>query len=723
MLENIRNTISRQDQINQAREEITSKQPSFKGRSNPVDNTPATDTYQGQPVPKESSPLRSAAFVLPTWYGLNKSADLFNKSCGGKYEKSLMGRLGRFGDYLAGATLFNNRITRKISSGWSSFKTKAQAFIDKHPMLSAMQKTPTEPENQMPKSFMESQTECDIKEATAELEDFIQKTPKSLKESGATKAEIDALKQKYGTNIFGKIKNERAAIQEFQLRKLGGDNLAQRIISKESRVPDIIRRYEARIAAMSPTDPARTKALERLGRLNEMAGDYRGFKLKDLKIKTLGLGGGVLETIKSNPLAHGATVEAALDKAATAAPKLSRHANKLKALRIPTTKLGKLLPKLSKLGMRGMTFGGGILNTAFIAFPLATSIKNAVDAPKDKKTGTLAQGVMDAMSWVISMPLALLGMHGINGLKNTGLSKSQYKLFKDELKAFNLKTKSGGFATLAEWSAEKARISALKTVSGPQSKFTKFMKGIGEFLSVGLEQFKPFKESTEGLTGAAKRAAKSGNIKRAMPNFLKNCLGYPLRFALYMFAFAPVVDKVLSWGTKALFGEAYEPDKIREEMEKAAQERAQLYPGPKIVPNQEAVKGLENVDINSLSNNNLIKQKVLGVKPDAPQPQPQNQGFNAAPVTMVKGEPFMPPTFPQQNNTPANPQQAQNSGSNDTIPRSYVPSVNLNAPLPYNDPMNDPNNPKNYKAAEEILNRSDKLMKDLDKYISNGYKN
>ena len=57
-----------------------------------------------------------------------------------------------------------------------------------------------------------------------------------------------------------KIKNEKAAVQEFQLRKLGGDKLADRILAKEQRIPQVIQWYENRIAGISDI-PSRKKLL------------------------------------------------------------------------------------------------------------------------------------------------------------------------------------------------------------------------------------------------------------------------------------------------------------------------------------------------------------------------------------------------------------------------------------------------------------------------------
>ena len=104
MLEDLNTNITSQANISpKGNNEVHSNnRVSFKGNPNAVDHTPTADTYQTQPV-KEDSMLRTAAFILPTWYGLNKGTDLFNKACGGEYEKSLMGRLGRLGDKVAGS--------------------------------------------------------------------------------------------------------------------------------------------------------------------------------------------------------------------------------------------------------------------------------------------------------------------------------------------------------------------------------------------------------------------------------------------------------------------------------------------------------------------------------------------------------------------------------------------------------------------------------------------
>jgi len=140
MFEEINNNITSNTNIT-PQKEVKNAKVAFKGNPNAVDTTPVADTYQQtqsaqqqsvQPAPQKApndSMLRSTAYMIPTWYALNKGTDLFNKGCGGEYEKSIVGRLGKFGDYLSGTKLVDNKVVKGMGSTWTSFKTKAQAYI------------------------------------------------------------------------------------------------------------------------------------------------------------------------------------------------------------------------------------------------------------------------------------------------------------------------------------------------------------------------------------------------------------------------------------------------------------------------------------------------------------------------------------------------------------------------------------------------------------------
>ena len=175
----------------------TSKGLSFKGGYNNVDTTPQQDTYQPvPPMPKDIPAVPGkAACIIPAWAGIYGLSKLFDKSCGGEYNKSLMGKLGKLGDNISGWKIFNNPTFDRMKAYSAGVKSNIQSYIDKSPILSAFQKTPTEPENKLVKGFVEKTSTVELNEASGKLIEFVEKTPKSLKQAGATKEEIKALEK------------------------------------------------------------------------------------------------------------------------------------------------------------------------------------------------------------------------------------------------------------------------------------------------------------------------------------------------------------------------------------------------------------------------------------------------------------------------------------------------------------------------------------------------
>lgn len=736
MIEDLRyNSNNNQISLNGANKNQQSNvRQSFKGNPNAVDKTPTADTYQPHlsPVPDEEkpeSPLTKAAYLLPTWYALNKGTQLFDKACGGEYEKSLVGRLGSFGDRISDTKLVKNGFVDSLKTHTSSIKKNIQNYVDKHPMLSAMDKTPTKPENGMAKTFMETQSEYDAKEAFGKIDELIKDGPKSLKEAGATKDEINALKQKFGTNLFGGLKNKEAALQEYQLTKLGDANILTRISSREAALDKQLVKLQNQLKALPKGDAMKDVLKARIDSVKSLKAGYRENILNSLKLEKLGLNRASFEALKVEPGANPALVEKVLEKGKEFFPKLSEHYNKLKVMHAPKTALGKFLPKMAKVGMRGLTFGGGLFNTLFIAWTLSDSIKNTVNAPKDQKVGTAAAGLLETLSWVASMPLALGAMHKIGGLQYTGLSKAQVEAFRTAKKAFDAKAKAGAFADEAAYKAGRDAVEALKKVPN-QSKLTKAVKGFAKFIGIGLEQYTPFRQSTKGLKFSEKLPIMLKNLGKKLPNFGRNCLGYPLRFGLYMFVFAAAVDKLFSGVTSAIFGKPYDPEEIKEQKAKEAEHLAQLYPGPRMLPNQQAEMAVGTTDLNQLSDANLIKQKVKTLNPsqlggNGQTPVPVQQP-NQPQVNGQYQQPFMPPVSPDVNNgnnngtNPAvpNTQNDPNISQYDTVPRNYVPQIDFNNPVKFSDPMTNPNAERNYDSAQKLADKSDKLADSVEAFLN-----
>ena len=572
-----------------------------------VDTTPQTDTFN-KPEEKKGPSMPLVMFL--TWLGLNKTTDMYNKLCtNDDYNKTIVGRMGNFGDKIA-PKVGKSKIYTSFMGHFGAFKTSIKNYINSKPMLYAMFNTATKPENEMVKGFMKTQTAEDLDEAVRTLNGYIDELPKTLKEAGATKDEIKALKAKYGTNIFGGIKNKKRAIQELQFNRIGA-------------APNFI---------------------DTLGNDKELIKKT----LQEMKVKHLGLEPDTYKDVLANPGKNLKIIREACKRGGKNAKaffgryswipglglftkrstNLSMSYNKLSTEFKHTTKLGKALAKSSKLFMRGLTFGGGKIGSIMVAFGLGTAICNAFKAPKEQKVGTAVAGGVEAVSWIASMPLAVSIMHGISGLANTGLSKMQVGRYRVALRNFNKQVAAGVFKDEAAYKTALEAVNKLREVKVPQGKITKGLSKLGHFLSIALENPKPFQEATKTLKGGAKMSAIGRNIKRYLPLIGKNAIGYPLRFALYALVFSPIVDKVISSATSAIFGKPYEPEEAEEgkEAEKNEQQTTTQPQGnpemplnpasPNSKPNSpQPFHGNPNarsLDIYSLPDENLIKQAVLG---------------------------------------------------------------------------------------------------------------
>jgi len=712
MLENVRYSAN----LNNVNDETRIKSsefaaPSFKANPNAVDTTPAADTYSVQvnAEPEEMSfGQKLIRYILPTGLALNFSTQLFNNANKGEYEKSLLGRLGKLGDRLSETKLVRNRFVDSARIHGSAMKRNLQNYVDRSEVLSAMQKTPTKPECTLVTNFLETQAEADIKEAANKLTKFIESDPKSLKEAGATKAEIKAFKAKYGTDLFGRIKNPQAAIREYQLCKM---------FPNPEAVPANI-------------------------------------PLKELRLQYLNLNEAEVALIKKHPEKYARLIEQSLTEAKDVSPKLNSFLNKILSNSLPKTKLGRLFPKMAKLGMRGLTFGGGFFNSLFIGFFVADAVKNTVDAPKEQKLSTGIHGLFEAVSWVIAMPIALKAMHAVNGLKNLGKTKTQVDAYTTAFKNFEEMAKNRAFSSKAEYDTAWQAVENLKNAGTKPKGFKKFLSGLGKFLSIGLEQKPTYKVPTEkfGFSADALKnwASKEnmskifGNLKRMSKQMPKNLLGYPLRFALYMFAFQPVVDKLFTTPIKAIFGKPYDPEKIKEEKEKEEQRLAEIHANripsiPEMYGAQDsnAVAGLQNVNENDLSDDNLIKKTLKeknALPPEDKKPAQQNPSTTQETVngvqinTVTNGKPYMPQDQQLNNGqvsgqqTTYNGQKDPNISDYDTVKRDYIPTID-GYDVKYGDPFYDPNNSEGINKFNNMYTKMDKAELDVYNFIKNGYEN
>ena len=564
-----------------------------------VDTTPQADTFgEG----KKSSGNGKVFAILGTWLGMNKLMDKFNDHCSkDNYDKTIMSKLGNFGDRMT-AKYGNKPIVVSTKAAFNTVKSSLKNFIDSKPILSTMFNTPTRPENSNVVNFLETQQEADLKSAASIIDDYInaKDMPKTLKEAGATKAEIQALQAKYGKGLFGGVKNLKKALLDLEFTRLGAPANYIDTLPKD-KIAETLKNMKISHLGL---DPATYQQV-----LKEP------HKFETIIIDACKKGGKYAKTVKGRyswiPF---------LGLFTKRSTNLASSYNKLITGTKHTSALGKALAKAPKVFMRGLTFGGGKLNTLFISLGLGTAVYNTIKAPAKQKVGTAVGGTVDAVSWIAAMPLAIKAMHAVSGLQYLGTDKASVEKFRKALKIFNKNVANGVYKNEAAYNKAWNAIQKIKAPKAPLNKMQTVLSKLGHFIGIALENPKPFQEATKGLKGSAKMSAIGRNLKRMLPLLGKNAIAYPLRFALYMVVFEPMVNKIISSMTSAIFGKPYEEP---EEEEKEAEgkngvkpeinsQQTQPQQKPQAVNTPQAEQTSWNVE--DLPDDNLIKRTVHGEK-------------------------------------------------------------------------------------------------------------
>ena len=250
---------------------------------------------------------------------------------------------------------------------------------------------------------------------------------------------------------------------------------------------------------------------------------------------------------------------------------------------------------------RGLTFGGGKAGLLLFIAPLLIEVAmNTRKADKDQKVGTFMGSLIQSMSWVVTFPLALRMMHSFGGVKYAGMTKEQVETFRETLKQFNEKAKGGQFKTKADYKKAKKTVKDMLKVKD-QNIFTKGIRKLGQFLTMDLETFKPYKSSNI-----------AANMGRKLPNVFRNIGGVPMRLLLWAGISTGVLDTLIHKGSTAIFGKSYDSMKKEEQdAEKKAQKQflrkdlnERLYEAQKIKQYgavQQQIQPVQNQQANMIS--------------------------------------------------------------------------------------------------------------------------
>ncbi len=613
--------------------------------------------------------------VLPTWFALNFGADAYSKACGGKYETSLVGKAARLGDRIQESKLIQSKPAQSVIKGLGSVKNAGAKAVQNSALLRAMRDTPTMPEWSLVKSQMFNQKQ-EVVQEFVRIADNLKLgeagSPK-LANVGLTKAEKEMLKKTFNVTRISEIP-ETKVINQVLLSRLGR---SQAQIDKIQALGEkSIEATKKEILKEMGITPEKLKLIK-----NDILGKYvpdveeAVSKVRN-KVK---IGAGHFKWL--GPLTKPFERTIGCDEIYNKLHSMSGGAK---------TATGRFTSKLMQMVYRGLTFGGGKAGLLLFIAPLLIEVAmNTRKADKDQKVGTFMGSLIQSMSWVVTFPLALRMLHSFGGVKYAGMTKEQVETFRETLKQFNEKAKSSQFKTKADYKKAKKALKDMLKVKD-QNIFTKGIRKLGQFLTMDLETFKPYKSSNI-----------AANMGRKLPNVFRNIGGVPMRLLLWAGISTGVLDTLIHKGSTAIFGKSYDSMKKEEQdAEKKAQKQflrkdlnERLYEAQKIKQYgavQQQIQPVQNQQANMISTRGKNEGK------DGDKTECKNISSEVPPVI---------------NPQPLNQKQKEEKVDNYT----YIPSSENIIPHPL---KKDSIDTYTYiPSSENIISKSDKENKSEKKYI------
>ena len=494
---------------------------------------------------EETNPLVYAGTGAAIWYGISQGMDVFNKSCAKDYEKTAFGKLGAFGDRVANAWS-GTWLGKLFNKGGTKAKDLGHWMTEKNSIAYALANHSTSPEWHFAKTpgkgvhgflAMDMQQMFDeyLKPAghnTNKISWLLGKdvNPQILERYGMKQADIDAFRK----SLKGKKFSEKQLLmQKKELELLG---IKPETLAKHNDI----------------------NAMERLAR--------------NIKIKRLGFNSvAEYEKVKKDILANPEKVMQALENATKNGDiKLSiwkkgggfgkvmyhlfgrevsfkEYLNKYKAAlgKGNSTALGRALPKALSWLLEGCTnrFAGGKIAVAMQAGIFADMLIHTFKAPKGEKGKTLAERFVNDFTYFMAMPLGIIAMHKVGGLKYAGMTTEQVKAFREAREKFNADVKAGKLADKTVYKQRKAELKKMLKAN-VKNPITKLFKKIGGFINIG----------NETILARRSNAKWNLNLLRKSGNFFRNLAGVPLRIAIPLAIISPFLAKLTTKGAHAIFG-------------------------------------------------------------------------------------------------------------------------------------------------------------------------
>lgn len=558
-----------------------------------VDTLAQNSALKGVSGDQEDNLLSKKTFLLslPVAAVMSVGMDKFNKSCGGKYEESILGKVAKIGSSLDKKiakypTL--EKIGGKIANG---IKLLDEKVVSKSRILSAFIHAPSKPVSHSVLT-MATGTKAEL------AGDAIDKLLSHLTNGGKLFA------------ADGSVLN--ADLMKKHLEDLKNKNSAEETINE---IVQICKNQKG--ASTEARQVLSLKWVRKIPFVGNLLGDKQYLSEIIPQLKILGREIHFSEYVN----------------------KIEIFTNSPKNVKF----FGRNLPKFMVRVLEGLTNGtaGGKLAVFMGAYFVADAIKKTMEAPKKKgeKRKVFAENMISNVGMYMTMPASIVLMHKFGGLQYAGMGKgkteiqAELKKYRAALEEFNKKAENRLFRSIDDYKAEIKKIKSMKKgdteLAKAKGAFGKIktslfnivlkpIKALTTVGTVGLETFKPYLPQNGGklenfigkIGFSSEKASKIGKFIREIPFKLKGKAGYPMRFGIFMFLIAPFFGDILAKGSHIIFGR---PQKSILDVGKEPSEKKEAK--PLIIPQQNPVSQqpqqnvIQPVQQNSgLANNQFNKQ-------------------------------------------------------------------------------------------------------------------
>ena len=492
--------------------------------------------------------------MLGTCFGISYSVDAFSKSCNKEYDKSILNRAAKFGDKIENSEVVQSKPIQTTLKWIRNGGSKVKKFAMKSDVIRAMVETPSRPENPSPKNELLN-TEARAVEKFREIVNQLGMVGEESKKLRLSDLHLTKDVVKGLENDFG-VKN---------LTEVAEDKAVSRYLLKQSNLfsADEIKSI---VEGADPVKKALSKITEKIGGAEKLklyiqdeTGAYRKEILK------------ICKQLKGISIKQGTNFNGMIKK-----PLLPNQTgfqevyNRIYSITDGAkTETGKFMSKFLQKVHRGFTFGGAKAGVMlFVAPIIVRALLNTGKADKNEKVGTFVHGMTEAVSWVFTFPLILMGIHAIGGIQYAGMGKDKVEKLKDKVAKFNKRVDSGEFTSRAKWKEAhkqvQKEIADLRKVEN-QNFVTRCLRKISQFGKSDLLKLKKYKD---------KSIIK--NV-RNIPARLKNFTWSFGRFAVFMLVGIPLVDKVITKCIDKVFGHHYDDMIEKENLEAKEKQKEFLH--------------------------------------------------------------------------------------------------------------------------------------------------